>query len=532
MFLKEFLIISLLFFHINESTATFSKAEEISKPKIIMNEPGEGNVIAFQRIGKLIAAMTYANIEISVSVKDIINTWRRSMAEVKDRESKLDPHHQAVVVVRRKQIDEEIKQVAALFSDLVERVKRGFITGAVVTTLLSGAASLLFARSGGDGHEYIFEKHRSRINDNSRAIKALTSIQESSLKNQLLFDELVGLLDVTEAWITQVRNGFEHIIIGVLLPDLVDSRQLRDAVKNLFKKIKEKGYETIQKMRFRDYFQLPLSAVIEDGQIIVIIHVPIHLKGKELELYQFIDMPWAMRINGVELFFQPSPGKRFIAVAASSREHQELTDFEMSKCHKIKDTYFCGGQRTFKHDFGHSCLGSLYSQFKQGIRAQCKLVVQSATEEVVQTDSFEFRFMIPTASMMNIRCDNHNLDLSEMVRGVVVVTLPPTCRAETKQLSVARSPSTGVGVSFRSQPLALPVEDLLPEDFSEWRDVESKFKNVPVHVNLLEKEEFEAEWEWQEIATIVLASTMTLLALYIIVVTCWGRRGRPARNEE
>ena len=510
---------------------TDSVAERIAtQPKITTYPEGDsGNVVAFRKAGKIMSAMTYANLEISVDFTSLFDQWKEICVTIRDQEHRLDEGHRHVVAARRKHLSREVIQVSSIFDDVKDRVKRGIVLGAVVTTLVAGAASILFARNNPDNYEYVMKMHRSRINENSKAITTLAGIQEQSLKDQLLFDELIALLDLTELWVAQTRNGFEHIVMGILIQDLVEVKGFKKSLKELLLLIKDSGYETMKDIMYRDVFMMPLTAIVDKGCVVVIVHIPMHGPGKLLDLYEYIELPWLMMVDEKPLLFSPQPGARFIALSPSSREHQELDRNTINQCHKIKNVRFCGGQRIFRHDYDHSCLGALFSQNRNGIKAFCRMMVRIPTEEVAQIDAFKFRFIIPEEDMLNVRCTDSSMDLNEKVKGIVEVVMPTSCRAETSQLAVAKSPSTEIGVAFRSHELAFSVKDVLPKHVEEWKNIERKFSKVPVHIQSLDESMFQ-DWPWDEICVIVVASLLAALAFYVMLLSCCRRRAATRRD--
>lgn len=183
-----------------------------------------------------------------------------------------------------------------------------------------------------------------------------------------------------------------------------------------------------------DILLLPAFGVIDKSSLKVVIAIP-----------AIVDLLHLHRFAGTPLITQHSDGTRdlmvpqpeYDAIAASNRgqSHALLSNADLDRCLRIKDTYMCAAL-PIRNNRKDSCLGSLYSANSDAIHTQCTFRPHHQSWHVVQEP--EQTYIISTTATLPITtsCPAGSSSARSLVWGVFRVQVPAGCTAITPHFSI------------------------------------------------------------------------------------------------
>ena len=438
--------------------------------------PRNNNIVLFHRIGSLITAMDFANIQVDINANEIGENMESFIDDFYTAANKIsDPAKNKSLVmmgkdlVTKKILINELCDLDPLdkANKLSRRSKRSpWPALAVFTSLIDSGIGLHALNQAEkaqdmavDNRRFIMEVNSAAklaINQQAEQLKSLAiAVQKSTNSLISRMDELEAytmLMEIARSylhWIDETVNGIQHLVNGQLLQTFLDDERLHIAFDDLLDRIKSMGYQTIDKLNLLDVFSLPYSVSKNQNGLKILIHVPIFFPDSILKIYKYDDIPWYSKdSDGSTMATTATMDDKIIAVDDKRQDHQILNEMELHKCHVIKNHYICGQHRLFLKSIRSSCIGSIFSGDFQFASQQCPLRVEPAREQAFQTGNGKFRVMVPKPLLAQMRCRNDRIDSITQINGIYDLHVPEGCRFDVGRLSIRRSPVQGLRERF------------------------------------------------------------------------------------
>ena len=380
------------------------------------------------------------------------------------KESEKEYLHQKEVALRQlyRQILKDEKEEQDLFANTPDwyfhsRQKRNFlaafkIINDVVGTFM-GAFNAYEIRqlkskfnNLSSGHNMLVrvtQKHEKDIQKLAKSMQQVVDVIEKlanynpGLVNMLISEELQKFQDR----VTKVTNAIQQIHHRRLSVDLLTPDQMEIMHKEVLKAAADDGLNSLVQ-HTSDYFQVEVTYLRNDEDLLIIVHVPC-IKIKELlKIYKHLSFPiplpmttpghdltirQAMDIQNFQNFtegqldnifdmnnleYEPVPEALFISdstdliAIGADDDYHVLTQLDLASCSKRNHVYLCDKLQVARTDLTQTCLGSLFLRQEGGVRAHCKFETKPIQELVFRLSDTDHVVFSPMDQSSIIKCNN------------------------------------------------------------------------------------------------------------------------------
>ena len=302
------------------------------------------------------------------------------------------------------------------------------------------------------------ENHVSKLEASQNMLIQVAHKNTQNLKN--LNDEMTHLGHIIDTLIrfnpalvhaklmSQVEDVADHL--DALLDTVQQLQHQRLSIKLLdlhqlhilFASIKATALQnqwTLLIKNPQDIFQLDVSYIRKDSDVVIMVHVPCLTDNHLLTIYRYANLPLPINalltsptanstlqhlqhihtINDlVSQFSNPLPAQEalyllpetdLIAIGrndGSSHRYKLLTHADLAGCVQRNHVFLCEGHQVLRTDLEGSCLGSLYLQSQEGVRENCKLERKQLRETVFQVSATDHLVVSPYPHTSQITCNN------------------------------------------------------------------------------------------------------------------------------
>ena len=218
---------------------------------------------------------------------------------------------------------------------------------------------------------------------------------------------------------------------------------LMEGLRDLFAQAKKLRLE-LASTDFNDILEAPLSYLIEDDTVYMMIHLPL-VDAPVHSLYAFVDAPYRTE-DGRTVRLQEKT--KYLATNDVNSLFTTFTDEMFASCTRGGGSYICYSGVTSKNPDA-SCLSALYMQHA----AVSKLCSFSATEEVretvTQVAADEVIVTAPTmtkSTVTRVNCWSREKQTSKVieVEGARRIQVPPGCVLSTDNFSFRAASRSGL----------------------------------------------------------------------------------------
>lgn len=289
----------------------------------------------------------------------------------------------------------------------------------------------------------VTQKHEQDIHKIAKSMQQVIDVIDTladynpGYMMQQINEQLAGFQDR----VTKVTNTIQQLHHRRLAVDLLTPEQMAlmhsqvetaAAVDNLNSLIQHTS----------DYFQVEVTYLRNDEDLIIIVHVPC-IKIKELlKIYKHLSFPiplpitppthdltirQAIQIDNFQNFtekqldnifdqndldYTPVPEALFISdttdliAIGADDDYHVLTQLDLAGCSKRNHVYLCDKLQVARTDLTQTCLGSLFLRQENGVRAHCKFETKPIQELVFRISDTDHVIFSPMDQASIIKCNN------------------------------------------------------------------------------------------------------------------------------
>ena len=327
----------------------------------------------------------------------------------------------------------------------------------------------------------------------------------------------------------------------------------------------------------QDIFQLDVSYIRKNSDVIIMVHVPCLTDNHLLTIYRYANLPLPINAllatpeaNYTLQYLQPIhtindlvsqfsspvssspaqdalyllPETDLIAIGrndGSSHRYKLLTHADLAGCVQRNHVFLCEGHQVLRTDLEGSCLGSLYLQSQVGVRENCKLERKQLRETVFQVSATDHLVVSPFPHTTQITCKN-GTHYPIRIRTTSRIHVNPGCQLTLFNHTLRSDQSIRIKpepllFSWAFNPLTLPSELI-----SEAKHLDDQVNLLKSSISTLNNVTTQ-DSEIPQIITDTLSTTSTFsilfwivagtAALALILLVCWycgSRRRQTTRS--
>jgi hypothetical protein len=183
-----------------------------------------------------------------------------------------------------------------------------------------------------------------------------------------------------------------------------------------------------------DLFQVEASYVSDEGNVVIVLHVPMVPQDSLLRLFRLRPFPIPFSSTMALL---PETSSSLLALSQGSTrlmttiEHSDLMD-----CHRIGSVFICERHSVLFNQIKATCLGSLFEQDISTAREICDLELVPYQEAVLQLQSNWFLIYSPSMFTGYVQCHNGTSNEAHIKRGVNRLFVDPSCTLNLRNHSL------------------------------------------------------------------------------------------------
>jgi hypothetical protein len=252
---------------------------------------------------------------------------------------------------------------------------------------------------------------------------------------QAQLDDLADHLDTLLSTIQQLQHQ-------KLAIDLLDMDQLNELYAHLKTAADKNNYKLLIQAP-QDIFQLDVSYVRKNSDVIILVHVPCLTDTHLLTIYRYANLPLPISsllqdpstaINTLPLFtpvhtindvltqfstpasaapvqqaLHLVPETDLIAIGqneGSAHRYKLLSFADLASCIQRNHVYLCEGHQVLRTDLEGSCLGAIYLQSQRGVRENCEVERKPLRETVFQVSPTDHIIISPYPHTTQVTCKN------------------------------------------------------------------------------------------------------------------------------
>jgi len=347
----------------------------------------------------------------------------------------------------------------------------GTVTGAVALGRLNEVEAV--ARGRQENTELIVAKlQESRENMaelearldalNATANLVLDLANDMRAQNKLITmdNHLTSLIQAIEGEQNRISEGIVAAMQQRLDPNLIEVDQIIEAVDDLREKAGKAGFD-LPALELSWIYQLPAGFLAhKNGKFLVFVHIPIHIPGNVLMLYEFMKIPVAINASVHSITIEPE-GK-YIAVNPDRDGFLILTERDLDKCIKVGEHHMCP-KSNFQHKKPSSfCLSALYWRDKNAAHKMCKTAIATDAVQIIQTEADSFYIFHPEKRTLIIQCGRKEEKIEEW-RGSRLIKITSGCRGFGDSYEVQSHPDFSASQILEASNLTWTIRQLTLE---------------------------------------------------------------------
>lgn len=319
----------------------------------------------------------------------------------------------------------------------------------------------------------------SSVNSIKRAVSIVISEVENGkreleiLRHSLLISNMIQHHNVE---ISLWARGLESVLQKQLQPTLVKSKQIRHGLEEICHKAKKQKLNCLSEENSA-IFKMPISYfATEDKKIYVFIHIPL-IDREPINLYQHLPTP--VKIGN--LFFTLHSGKQFLATDSLGVLGMELSDEELSHCHRQNlhsgITFLCPNTNLIRLKIKKTCLGALLFGLKDIVPNSCKGRIQSQEEKeekAVQISETDILLYNPQSETYMEHCPNGSRTLPSLKK-VAIIKTSPGCQIVMNDFVFRAAKTFQDESDFVDQPMEIDWPKMANSTF---KDLETAFNEM------------------------------------------------------
>ena len=395
------------------------------------------------------------------------------------------------------------------------------------------------------------------------------SLVYARLQAQLddLADHLATLLDTIQQ--------LQHQRLSI---QLLDMDQLNELYAHLQTAAANNNYKLLIQ-NSQDIFQLDVSYVRKNSDVLILVHVPCLTDTHLLTIYRYANLPLPVStllqnpnantsnlqlftpihtINDVLTQFSnpvtaPSqealyllPETDLIAIGqndGNTHRYKLLSFADLAACIQRNHVYLCEGHQVLRTDLEGSCLGAIYLQSQRGVRENCKVERKPLRESVFQVSPTDHIVISPYAHTTQVTCKN-GTHYPIRIQTTSRIHIDPGCTLKLFNHTLRSDESLRLKPepllwTWAFNPLTLPSETM-----AQAKHLDDHLNQIKTHIAALQNETVKDAEFPDQISDTLTSSISTFSVLFwtmfglsllgLAFLTCWycgARRNRYTRAQ-
>jgi hypothetical protein len=295
-----------------------------------------------------------------------------------------------------------------------------------------------------EDHQIRLDFLHSELDQLKLMVKTFESYKLPSLQSQLSRSLNIIKTEVKQA-VHAVQQAHHHR----LAIDYFDAETLQDIYDTIAEQAKAARYRLLTRFP-SDLFQLEVSYMFDNKDVVLFLHVPLVPEDSLLTLYRLKPFPIPFSETRALL---PRPSTALLALAnkipraITHIDHSDLVD-----CHQVNQIYLCERHGVLLNQIKSSCLGALFEQDIPAAQQICDLELVPYAESVLQLKNNWFLVYSPTMFTAYMKCLNETTDAKAVQVGVQQFYVDPSCQLELKNHSLTSELSMKLDVEVTYFP--------------------------------------------------------------------------------
>jgi len=414
------------------------------------------HIMPFLNVGQYAINVLYAHIRIPLNLSIIEDSLHHAEEQFEIIQAKTKN------AVNEKDLNEVIKekrQVFNLIKDKYDSIKSTFPNQTPVTAsyldgedhrtkrfigaLLAGVGTLF-----GITNAVQLQRINNQVQHNTDAISTVIDITRILADHQKQFRRKLTQLEV------YIRNKEQHDIgkmaafvdtmifhldmqINVFKDTMQQAMNHRLAINALTRSdaaivvqhVKDTAHDLGLKSMINSHhelFQLELSYMLQENQMVLILHVPMVDEQNLLNMRQYLPVPFNQDIFNNRSLIPILDDFDIIAYNDHSK-YKLVNSKDLSLCDKMGEIFFCKGRTSIQTEFTHSCLGAIVRSDGENINKRCRFQVKPINEQVFEISRGEWLIFTDGAHPATMDCKNKRNNRDLPIHNGAKIRLSPGC---------------------------------------------------------------------------------------------------------
>ena len=418
------------------------------------------------------------------------------------------------------------------------------------------------------------------INALKAEINHLDIIIETLIKYNpaLVYAKLMSQVDDVADHLDALLDTVQQLQHQKLSIKLLSLHQLHILFKSLQKSAAENDWTLLIRTP-QDIFQLDVSYIRKNADVIIMVHVPCLTDNFLLTIYRYANLPLPVntllitpQTNDTLTHLQPIhtisdlvsqfshpmsrnpaqealhliPETDLIAIGrndGSSHRYKLLSHADLAACIQRNHVFLCEGHQVLRTDLEGSCLGSIYLQSERGVRENCEIQRKLLRETVFQISATDHLVVSPNPHTAQVTCKNGSHH-PVRIRTTSRIHINPGCTLKLFNHTLRSDQSIRIKPEpllfpWDFNPLILPSELMnqaqhLDDQVNRLKSTIITMQNVTVQDHEIPDAITETLTDSVSTFSVLFWSTFSIAILSLGLLTCWycgSRRRQQSRTK-
>ena len=420
----------------------------------------------------------------------------------------------------------------------------------------------------------VAHKNTQNINALQAEIVHLDSIITTLIKYNpaLVYAKLMSQVDDVADHLDSLLDTVQQLQHQKLSIKLLSYHQLHVLYQSVLATSNKNGWSLLIRSP-QDIFQLDVSYIRRNADVIIMLHVPCLTDSHLLTIYRYANLPLPISPymltrpqntsstspqqiytihDLLENFANPVslsnaqealhfvPETELIAVGrndGASHRYKLLSHADLAACVQRNHVFLCEGHQVLRTDLEGSCLGAIYLQSERGVRENCKVERKILKETVFQISATDHLVVSPQPHTAQITCNNGSHS-PVRIRTTTRVSVSPGCTLKLFNHTLRSDQSIRIKpeplvFQWDFNPLALPSGLLtqathLDQQYNQLQTKIAQMKNASVQDDEFPQILHETLTDSISPFSVLFWSTFAIAVLALGLLMCWycGSRRR------
>ena len=427
----------------------------------------------------------------------------------------------------------------------------------------------------------VSHKNTQNINALKAEISHLDSIITTLIRYNpaLVYAKLMSQIDDVADYLDSLLDTVQQLQHQKLSIKLLSLHQLHILFQSVQNSAKQHNWSLLIRNP-QDIFQLDVSYIRKNSDVIIMVHVPCLTDSHLLTIYRYANLPLPVSAlpntsltNATLLHVTPIltihdilaqfshpamsapaqealhfvPETELIAIGrndGSSHRYKLLSHADLTACVQRNHVFLCEGHQVLRTDLEGSCLGAIYLQSEKGVRENCEITRKPLRETVFQISATDHLVVSPYPHTSQITCNNGS-HYPIRIRTTSRIRINPGCSLKLFNHTLRSDQSIRIKpeplvFQWDFDPLALPSELMskaahLDDQYNKLQSSIAQMQNVTVQEDEFPQIIHETLTNSISIFSVLFWSTFAIAVLALGLLMCWycgsRRQRQPARRQ-